>query len=47
MLKERNEVEQARRELERERASLKKTEQQTILNKGGSRAPIKFSLGGR
>ncbi|GMT34822.1 hypothetical protein PFISCL1PPCAC_26119, partial [Pristionchus fissidentatus] len=46
MLAQKSALERERAELARERDAVTKTEQQTILNKGGqSRAPIKFKFG--
>ena len=48
MLAQRSQMERERLELQKEKATLNKNEQQTILNKGGlARAPIKLKFGGK
>lgn len=45
MLESKRRFEEKRIELDREKETLRKTEQQSILNKGGQRAPIRMRLG--
>lgn len=48
MLAQRSQMERERLELQKEKDAVTKTEQQTILNKGGlARAPIKIKFGGK
>lgn len=46
MLAQRSQLERERKELQKEKEAITRSEQQTILNKGGgSRAPIKIKFG--